>query len=50
MAGLVTTHHLQVRMSVGSTRSAMAGLSSEIIFDLVSSEDLPSALKIEQEG
>ena len=28
----------------------MAGLSSEIIFDYVSSEDLPSALKIEQEG
>ena len=30
--------------------SAMAVLSSEIIFDYVSSEDLPSALKIEQEG
>ena len=39
-----------VHLSLWEFWSTMAGLSSEIIYDYVSSEELLDALKIEQEG
>ena len=47
---VITLAFVTYDFQVLESRSAMAGVSSEIIFDYVSSEDLPSALKIEQEG